>query len=230
MLLRIGTLLFGLSLLVGMAARQFRLKREGKFRLEPFSLDLTGAELARRVLETKGIEDVEIVESRALLTNHYDPGSKTLRLAPENFFGRNLASAAISAHEAGHAIQHAAGHKPLFWRQSAIKSTIYLTNLFLLLSLPLLVIRPRLGMAVLGGSWALLLLNNILSMPVEIDASGRAKDVIYNARIVPVGKEFNRLEEMLHAAALEKLGGFAPFWSWAFSWIFPWRRRAQSSG
>tara|TARA_R110002096_G_scaffold4501_17_gene21156 strand:+ start:4962 stop:5654 length:693 start_codon:yes stop_codon:yes gene_type:complete len=230
MLLRIGILLFGISSLIGMAARQFRLKREGKFRLEDFSLDLTGAELARRILSLKKIEDVEVVESRALLTNHYDLRTKTLKLAPENFHGQTLAAAGIAAHEAGHAIQHAAGHKPLLWRQSAIKSTAYLTTLFFAISLPLMVIRPRVGMAVLGGSWSMILLQNILTMPVEFDASGRAKDVIYNTRLLKAGKEFNQLEEMLHAATLDKLGGFARFWAWAFSWIFPWRRRAHSAG
>lgn len=230
MLLKIGILLFGISSLIGMAARQFRLKREGKFRLVDFSLNLTGAEFAQRILSLKDVEGVEIVESRALLTNHYDPRTKILKLAPENFHGRNLASAGIAAHEVGHAIQHAAAHKPLLWRQSAIKSTAYLSTLFFAISIPLLIIRPRIGMAVLGGSWALILLQNIMTMPVEIDASGRAKDVIYNTRLVKAGKEFNQLEEMLHAAALEKLTGFARFWGWAFSWIFPWRRRTHSAG
>ncbi len=230
MLLKIGTLLFGLSVIVGIAARQMRLRREMQCRLLPFSLGLTGAEFARRVLEAKGIEDVEIVESNALITNHYLPATKTLRLAPENFHGCNLAAAGIAAHEAGHAIQQAAGFRPLLWRQSAIKTTAYLTPLFFAISLPLLVIRPRVGLMVLGASWALIRLNNLMSLPTEFDASGRAKDVIYNARIVKVGKEFNSLEEMLHAASLEKVSGFLRFWDWLFYWILPWRRRRQSAG
>ena len=224
MLLKFGLILIGIVFLIGQFARQFRNKRDAKMRKEKFSLGLTGKEFAERILEVKGIEDVEVIESTAMLTNHYDPQRKQLRLAPENYREVNIAAAGYAAHEVGHAIQHHQRHLPLHWRQSAIKFTLFgMPGSFILL-LPICVIMPRFGLLILGAVWALIRLYNVLTLPNEFDASGRAKDVIYNARIVKVGKEFDKLEEMLHAASLEKINGFWRFWSWLASWIFPWMR------
>ena len=220
----LGPVLLGIVLIIGMAARQFYGSRLKKFREQPFSLKITGAEFARRVLKAKGIEGVTIVESRALIIDHYDPGEKEIRLSAENFEGKDLAAAGIAAHVAGHAIQHSKGHRPIHWRTSAIKFAAFGEAIVALGSVGL-IFSPKVAMIALGFGLALIRFYSVITLPIEFDASGRAKDVIYNARLVPAGKEFDQLEEMLHAANLDKLSGFTRFWGWIFSWIFPWRKK-----
>lgn len=225
MLLKIGIILTGICILIGQFIRQARRKRQRDLRELEFSLGLTGAQFAERILDVKGVEGVEIVESRALLTDFYEPASRTLRLSPENYHGTDLAAVGMAAHEAGHAIQNQSNHSPLGWRNSAIKFTIYGTALVFLGCIPLLILYRQVGLMVLGVSWALILLQNLITLPVEIDASARVKDVIYDGRILRRGKEGDKLEEMLGAATLDKVSGFVRFWDYIFSWIFPWRRR-----
>lgn len=219
-----GPVLLGIVVLIGMMARQFHGRRLKKFREVPFSKGITGAEFARRVLNAKGIDDVEIIESRALIIDHYEPSAKEVRLSSENYNGKDLAAAGMAAHVAGHAIQHAVGHKPVHWRTSAIKFAA-LGEVFVALASAGLIFNPKVAMMALGLGLAFVRLYSVMTLPIEFDASGRAKDVIYNARLVSAGKEFDQLEEMLHAANLDKLSGFTRFWSWIFSWIFPWRKK-----
>jgi len=228
MLLKFGILLFGLSLLVGKIARQLLVRREVRAREMGFSKKMTGAEFARKLLEAKGIDNVKVVESTAIITNFYDPALREVRLSPENYKGMDLASIAYAAHEVGHAIQHAQGHHPLHWRVTAIRSTVYTSMAVLAISLPLLFF-PRFAVLVLGGGWALIRLHNIMTVPVEIDASGRVKDLIINARILPRSVEMDRLEEMLSVVALEKVPGFGTLWGWAAQRILPWRKKSQST-
>lgn len=223
MVLKLGAILFLLSALIGMLARSFHGARLRKFRKQPFSLGITGAEFARRVLKAKGVEGVEIVESRALIIDHYEPSEKTVRLSPANFRGTDLAAAGIAAHVAGHAIQHSKNHLPLHWRTSAIKFAAIGEVCVALASAPFMV-SPKIGLLVLGVGMGLIKLYSVLTLPIEFDASGRAKDIIYEKRLVRAGKEFDQLEEMLHAANLDKLSGFTRFWSWVFSWINPWKK------
>ncbi|MEM7015305.1 MAG: zinc metallopeptidase [Verrucomicrobiota bacterium] len=219
-----GPVLLGIVVLIGMMARQFHGGRLKKFRQVKFSKGITGAEFARRILKAKGIEDVEIVESRALIIDHYEPGAKEVRLSADNYNGKDLAAAGMAAHVAGHAIQHAVGHKPVHWRTSAIKFAA-LGEVVVALASAGLIFNPKVAMMALGLGLALVRFYSVMTLPIEFDASGRAKDVIYNARLVSAGKEFDQLEEMLHAANLDKLSGFTRFWSWIFSWIFPWRKK-----
>lgn len=225
MFLKIGAILFGASLLVGMLSRRFLKRRLTKFREQKFSLGITGAEFARKILKAKGIDDVEVVESNGILTDHYDPDEKELRLASANFTGTDLAAAGIAAHVTGHAMQHAADHRPLMWRNSAIKFAAF-GEVVVAIASAGLILFPRVAIFTLGVGMALIRGYNILTMPIEFDASGRAKDVIYHARIVRAGKEFDRLEEMLHAANHDKMSGFTKFWSWVFGWIPGFKKKS----
>jgi len=225
MILKLGILLLGASILIGEVVRQFRIKRDRKLRQRSIAAGLTGEQLVSRLLKAEGIEDVSVVESGHLLTDHYLPSQRVIRLAPENFRGTNAAALGTAAHVAGHAMQDHAGYRPLQWRQSAIRLTAWGTALVFLVLLPLLIAMPRAGILALGVAWIFIRVNNLLTLPVEMDASGRAKDVIWNGRILGAGKEFNAVEEMLHAAAFDKVSGFLAFWHSIFRWIFPWKKR-----
>lgn len=223
MLLKFGILLLVASVLVGEFVRQYRVRRERKLREFRGPSGMTGEEIARKILAAEGIEDVEVVESSHLLTNHFLPARKLIRLAPENFRGSNAAALGVAVHVTGHALQDRAEHRPLQWRETAIHLTCWGTVLSFLLLLPLLVFSPRIGILALGFAWAFIRGNNLLTLPVEMDASGRAKDVLWNARILGAGKEFDAVEEMLPAAALDKVSGFLSFWHFLFRVIFPWK-------
>ncbi|MFT5471518.1 MAG: Zn-dependent membrane protease YugP [Verrucomicrobiales bacterium] len=222
---KIALILFGASMIVGMLSRRFHKARLTKFREQEFSLGITGAEFARRILKAKGLEQIEVVESNALLTDHYDLDSKTILLSSANFSGTDLAAAGTSAHVTGHAMQHAVEHRPLQWRTQAIKFAALGEVIVALASAGFLIPSKQSAMLILGFGMAMIRGYNVMTMPVEFDASGRAKDTIYHARLVRAGKEFDRLEEMLHAANHDKMSGFTRFWSWVSGWIFPWKKK-----
>ncbi len=225
MILKAGIILVALSVLVGEMVRQFRVRRDARLRSQPSALGLSGAEAARQVLERAGVEGVEVVEANGLITNEYVPEAKTLRLAPQNFHGENRAAVGTAMHVAGHALQVEAGYRPLRWRRTAIRLTTFGTPLAFLLALPLIVFQARLGLLMLGVMWAFIRLNNLLTLPIEIDASARAKDLLLGTRMLSRGKELNGLEEMFRAAEVDKFSGFLHFWTYIFSAIFPWKKR-----
>ncbi|MEQ1841476.1 MAG: zinc metallopeptidase [Verrucomicrobiales bacterium] len=223
--LKFGILLLGFSMLIGELIRQFRIRRDVKLRQVPLSCGLSGGEFARLLLRLQGLEDVKVVESRHLVTDHYVPGAKVLRLAPQNFHGVNLAAAGLAAHEVGHAIQEEAGYRPLTWRQTVIRLTYYGSFGVFLVCIPLIVFERPLGLLLLGICWMFIRANNLLTLPAEFNASIRVKELIRRTRLLPLGREFNQLDEMMRAAELDKVSGFLKTIHYLASWIVPWRRR-----
>lgn len=163
---------------------------------------LTGAEVAARVLSTSDIRDVGIEISAGMLSDHYDPRTRTLRLSEQNYHGRSVAAAAIAAHEAGHAIQHARKYAPLALRSMYVP----LASLGSGLSFPLLFAgfifawKPL----VLAGValFSAVVLFQILTLPVEFDASRRAKRVLIDGGMVTDDEEARGVSKVLNAAAL----------------------------
>lgn len=137
---------------------------------------ITGAEVAARMLRDNGITDVRIDSIPGELTDHYDPETKTLNLSEAVYGQRNIAAAAVAAHECGHAVQHASGYAPLRLRTSLVK-VVSFSNKYvswvLLLGLLLIKVTPSLlwlGIALFAAST----LFSIVTLPVEINASERA--------------------------------------------------------
>jgi hypothetical protein len=137
---------------------------------------LTGAEVAARMLRENGIMDVKVMSISGELTDHYDPNSKTLNLSESVYSQRNVAAAAVAAHECGHAIQHATGYGPLQLRSSLVK-VVSFSNKYvswvLLLGILMISLTPSflwLGIAMFAAST----LFSIVTLPVEINASSRA--------------------------------------------------------
>ncbi len=137
---------------------------------------LSGAEVARLMLERNGIREVEVVSIDGKLTDHYNPKDSTINLSRDVYAGRSVAACAVAAHETGHAIQHAKGYAPLKMRSAMVPVVTFANNTVqwvLLAGVLLVTITPALlwlGIALFG----LTTLFSLLTLPVEIDASSRA--------------------------------------------------------
>lgn len=150
------------------------------------SVPLSGAEVAAKMLRDNGITDVKIMSISGELTDHYDPTNKTLNLSESVFSQRNVAAAAVAAHECGHAIQHATGYAPLQLRSSLVK-VVSFSNKYvswvLLLGVLMINLTPSflwLGIALFAAST----LFSIVTLPVEINASSRAVQWLDSTGIV----------------------------------------------
>ena len=137
---------------------------------------LSGAEVARLMLERNGIRGVEVVSIDGKLTDHYNPKDSTINLSRDVYAGRSVAACAVAAHETGHAIQHAKGYAPLKMRSAMVPVVTFANNTVqwvLLAGVLLVTMTPALlwlGIALFG----LTTLFSLLTLPVEIDASSRA--------------------------------------------------------
>lgn len=225
MLLKLGLLLIVLSVVIGEVFRQVRVRRDVVLRQVPFSPGLSGAEFARLLLRLADCQEVKVIESRHLVTDHYVPGAKILRLAPQNYHGVNLAAVGLAAHEVGHALQEAAAYHPLPWRQTVIGLAYYGSfGSFLVAVLPILVARP-LGLLILGACWFFIRANSLLTLPVERDASSRVLALIRKFRALPPGRELAQFEQMLRVAEFDKLSGFLKTFHFLASHLVFWKPR-----
>lgn len=177
----------------------------------PVRSGLTGAEVAAEILRRKGIRDVEITEGEGMLGDHYDPLHKRLVLSPDNFHGRTAAALGVAAHECGHAIQHALAYKPLHWRMAAVGITTFAGQI--VMWLPLLgmvtgLIQPLTGALVMAVAWGVIMLFNLVTLPVEFDASRRAKAVLANFGFIAPGDEATGVKKVLEAAAWTYVAAF----------------------
>ena len=171
---------------------------------------IRGAEAAQAVMQSAGIHDVEIVEVPGELTDHYDPIHKRLALSQHNYHGSSLAALGVAAHEAGHAIQHKVGYSMMTVRQTLAPATQIAAGLANLLIILGIVIASSLGSTflMLGAvARGLICLFQLVTLPVEFDASRRAK-----AQLVSLGildrDEMSGVNETLDAAALTYVAGF----------------------
>ena len=137
---------------------------------------LTGKEVAEKMLRENGIFDVKVVSVEGFLSDHYNPANKTVNLSPEVYNGNSISSAAVAAHECGHAVQHAAAYRWLALRSKlvpAVQVTSGLVNWILFLGVIMIKSFPQL---LLVGIilFALTTLFSLITLPVEFDASRRA--------------------------------------------------------
>jgi Zn-dependent membrane protease YugP len=150
----------------------------------PLSTQLSGAAVAQSILRASGVDDVSVEETVGFLSDHYDPARKVLRLSPDVARGRSLASAGVAAHEAGHAIQHAR-HYGLMPIRQALVGPARIGSQLSLLAIVLGLSLHVLGLAWLGVAlFALLFLFELVTLPIEIDASRRAREQLLATGIV----------------------------------------------
>lgn len=178
-----------------------------KYSRVPSRSRITGREAANYVMQNAGISDVDIVSIRGHLTDHYDPRNKKLALSEENFHGTSLAALGVAAHEAGHAIQHAVGYKALQLRMALIPITNFASRL-----LPFVIIGGfffgMLGLIKLGILvYLVLTVFQLVTLPVEFDASRRAKAQLATLGIIDQD-ELPGVTETLNAASYTYVAAF----------------------
>lgn len=172
---------------------------------------ITGREAAEAVMTSAGITDVEIVEVPGELTDHYDPIHRRLALSQHNYRGTSLAALGVAAHEAGHAIQHKVGYSMMTIRQTMAPATQIAASVanFVLIAGIFLISSAIGGKLLLFGAIALgiICLFQFVTLPVEFDASRRAKAQLVNLGIVD-RDEMPGVHETLDAAALTYVAAF----------------------
>ena len=161
----------------------------------------TGENVARMILDSAGLYDVPVVETRGELTDHYDPRSRVVRLSTDIFHGSSIAAAGIAAHEVGHAIQHQEQYKPLVLRTSmatavnfSSQASIFIFMIGLLFSIPML---TNIGIIF----FTVAVFYQIITLPVEFNASRRALKILESRNIL-YGNEVNGAKNVLSAAAI----------------------------
>ncbi len=192
------------ALILGLWA-QFKVKSAfGKYSRVRAASGLSGGEAARRILDSNGLYNVQVEPVNGFLSDHYDPGKKVLRLSPDVYRGNSIASVGVAAHEAGHALQDQQGYFPLYIRSTLVPSVqigswlgpvIFMVGFFM---------SGTLGHSVawLGvGLFALTALFAIVTLPVEFNATSRAKEALVNMGIISQNDR-SGVNSVLDAAAL----------------------------
>lgn len=207
----IWILLIIVPMLFGMYA-QFRVSSAYNKNVRiPSRGHITGAEAAEAVMQAAGVTGVQIVEVPGQLTDHYDPIHRRLALSQDNFRGTSLAALGVAAHEAGHAIQHKVGYAMMTVRQTLVPATKIAAGVanFVLIAGILLISSAIGGKLLMLGAIALatICLFQFVTLPVEFDASRRAKQQLVNLGIL--GRdEMPGVNETLNAAALTYVAAF----------------------
>lgn len=171
----------------------------------PSTMGMTGAQVAKRILDTMGIHDVKVEPIAGELTDHYDPSAKAVRLSEGIYNSSSLAAAAVAAHECGHVLQDKKGYIPMNIRASLVPvanlgsrfgPVLVMIGLFLSASAGLSTLIVNLGIILFGGA----ILFHVVTLPVEFDASGRALRLIDELGILQ-GEEHKGARAVLRAAA-----------------------------
>jgi Zn-dependent membrane protease YugP len=201
-------LLVGVPLIIGIWA-QFRVSSAfRKWGAVRASSNISGAEAAREILQAARINDVAVVETNDSLGDHYDPTKKRLCLSANVYNTASVAALGIAAHETGHAIQHAKAYAPLKARMAIVPVTMIASQM-----LPFVIFGGFIfhitGFITLGiYCYLVLLAFQLITLPVEFDASRRAKIILQQMGIVQQGREVAGVNNVLNAAALTYVAAF----------------------
>jgi len=179
--------------------------RWGKVRA---SSNITGAECAREILQAAQIHDVDVVQVDGFLGDHYDPAQKKLCLSSNVYNTPSVAALGIAAHETGHAIQHAKAYAPLKARMAIVPVTQIASQMLPFIIIGGLWFRMT-GLITLGiYCYLILAIFQLITLPVEFDASRRAKIILQQMRIIQPGEETAGVNNVLNAAALTYVAAF----------------------
>ncbi|MBQ8687442.1 MAG: zinc metallopeptidase [Ruminococcus sp.] len=173
---------------------------------------LTAAQAARQILDSNGLHHVPIERVSGNLTDHYDPRANVVRLSESVYDSASVASLGVAAHECGHAVQHAVGYAPIKMREAVLPLTNIGSNLWYII----FVIGLALSSSALGAGlvwvgiilFSLVVLFQVITLPVEFNASRRALDTLENYHILD-GEELNQSAKVLRAAALTYVAAVA---------------------
>jgi len=169
-------IIFGFFMLLSYIISSTLKSKFKKYSKIPLNSGMTGRDIAEKMLHDNGIYDVQIISVQGSLTDHYNPANKTVNLSPDVYHGQSVASAAVAAHECGHAVQHARAYSFLTMRSKLVPVVsfaskwvqwVLLAGILLINSFPQLLL---IGIIL----FALTTLFSFITLPVEIDASSRA--------------------------------------------------------
>jgi Zn-dependent membrane protease YugP len=168
----------------------------------------TGGEIARMFLESEGVDDVQIVEHNAVVTDYFDPTRRRLFLRREIAEGTTLAAWATALHEAAHALQTGETLSELKWRQSCIRMSRYIPTAAIFAIVGLMIARvmvPKIAILALAGVFTLLLLLNLGSVPLELNANKRLRHFL-DEHLKNHPQASGRLDELLFCMAIREVG------------------------
>lgn len=172
-----------------------------KYKYQSLKRKMTGAEIARTILDKNGLQNIKIVEVKGNLTDHYDPSKKVVRLSTDIYHGDTIAAASVAAHECGHAIQHKVGYIFLKIRSLLVPFVNFSTKIGYVVVM-IGIIFSYYKIAIIGLILLLaMLLFQIITLPVEFNASSRAKKQLLELNIID-NYELSDSKTMLNAAAL----------------------------
>lgn len=200
-------LMVGPALLLSLVAQGWVKSAFGKYSKIGTARGLSGAEVAQHIVSQAGL-GVRVERVSGFLSDHYDPLSRTLRLSPEVYDGHSISSVGVAAHEAGHALQHARNYLPLQWRSAMVPITKIGSNLawpllmvgFILQSMSMLgagVLLIKVGIVLFSAA----VLFQLITLPVEFDASNRAVAIVRSQGIVTEAEAVG-VQKVLNAAAM----------------------------
>ncbi len=200
--------LIGVPLLLGFYAQMRVSGAFGKYKKIAATSGITGAQAAREILNAAQIHDVEVREINGMLGDHYDPTHKRLCLSSDVYNSGSVAALGIAAHECGHAVQHARAYAPLKWRMAIVPVTQVASQI-----LPFVIIGGlwfgAMGLITLGIlCYAVLAVFQLITLPVEFDASRRAKVILQQMGMIQPGGEAAGVNSVLNAAALTYVAAF----------------------
>lgn len=201
-------LLIGFPLILGIIAQTRVSSAFSHWKQVPASSGMTGADVAKAILRTAGIHDVEVIQIQTLLGDHYDPTHKRLCLSPDVYATPSIAALGIAAHEAGHAIQDAKNYGMLKTRMALVPVTSFASQLLwpVIIGGMFFHFLPLVHLAIF--CFAVLTVFQLITLPVEFDASRRAKVILGQMNFISPGEETKGINSVLNAAALTYVAAF----------------------
>lgn len=195
-------LYLAIAMIIPLLAQIYLKSTFSRYKQERASSNLTGFEVARRILDANGLQHVQIQETQGKLTDHYDPRAKVVRLSPDIYHKPSVAAVAVAAHEVGHALQHAQNYGPLKLR-TALVPVVNVANRLGFFAIMLGIILEAFFIAEIGIIMiASLFIFQLITLPVEFNASNRALIAMNEMNILYDNSEQRGARKVLTAAAL----------------------------
>ncbi len=198
--------ILGFFSLVGMLVSQQLKSKFKKYSQMGIRSGMSGAEVAQTMLNHYGITGVNIVEGRGMLTDHYNPRTKTVSLSPQVYRGRSVAAAAVAAHECGHVVQHATAYNMLTLRSNLVPVVQFSSKIQQILFMAVIFgmgagMGGNLLLMILTATFGITALFSLITLPVEFDASKRALAWLDNTGVTQ-GQEYDGAKDALWWAAM----------------------------
>lgn len=190
------------GLLLGMYA-QFKLRSAyGHYLQVPTGSGMSGAEVARKILDSAGLTSMPVEVTPGQLSDHYDPTRRALVLSEDNYYGTSIAAAGVAAHEAGHALQHKAAYFPMHLRTTMVPAVNFASmGAFWAAGIGFMLQSPKLVLFGIIG-FGLMAMFHLVTLPVEFDASSRAKKQLQALGLIRDPEEARGVSKVLSAAAM----------------------------